>query len=168
MELRPELLPPKLDDELVARLAELADTIDGARPGEWEKELEEFNRLAGTSIPFLFQGIYGGESHDEWVRRVLLYESTKLTADVTREELIEIVRRIISDEFFNDRDAYMALFDVNVGVEGAAMLLFDPPGYDQSTNTWGGGRRMDEYDPTPEEVVDMALEKRSTLKKLNE
>ncbi|MFN9364028.1 MAG: hypothetical protein ACK6CE_04400 [Planctomycetota bacterium] len=45
MELRPELKPPVLDDKLVERLAELADKIDGARPGEWDEWRDEFNRL---------------------------------------------------------------------------------------------------------------------------
>lgn len=72
MELRPELLPPVLDEALVDRLAELAARLDGAQPGQWEDDLAEFNQLAGTTIPFEeFQGIYGGEDHDDYVRRVL-------------------------------------------------------------------------------------------------
>jgi hypothetical protein len=59
MDLRPELMPPALDEEKVARLAKLADRIDGAAPGLWEDDLAEFNRLAGTEMTFEdFQGIY--------------------------------------------------------------------------------------------------------------
>jgi hypothetical protein len=29
--------------------------------------------------------------------------------------------------------------------------------YDAATNTWGGGRPMGEYDPTPEQIVEWAL-----------
>jgi hypothetical protein len=72
VELRPELMPPALDEAKVARLAKLAATIDGARPGQWEDLLEEFNREAGTSLEYDdFQGIYGGMDHDTWVRAVL-------------------------------------------------------------------------------------------------
>lgn len=78
MNLRPELQPRKRDNALAARLAELASKIDGARPGEWEELLAEFNKLA--------------------------------------------------------------------------------PDYDDATNTWGGGRMMGEYDPTPEQIVDWALQ----------
>jgi hypothetical protein len=71
MELRPELMPPALDEQLVARLAKLAAHLDG----DPDEELRaEFNRLAGTDIPMAeFQGIYGGEDHEDYVRRRVLY-----------------------------------------------------------------------------------------------
>src|SRR5262252_161590 len=94
MELRPELMPPALDEALIARLAKLAAGLDGARPGQWEDDLDEFNRLAGTSIPFeAFQGIYGSEDHEDYVRRVLYYQRVKPALGVTRAELTEVVRR---------------------------------------------------------------------------
>ena len=75
MELRPELMPPALDEAKVARLVELAAALDGARPGQWEGDFAEFNRLAGAAIPIEeFQGIYGGEDYEDWVRRVLYHE----------------------------------------------------------------------------------------------
>jgi hypothetical protein len=51
MELRSELMPPPLDAALVARLAKLADRIDGAAPGQRDDDWAEFNRLAGTNLP---------------------------------------------------------------------------------------------------------------------
>src|SRR4051812_23253192 len=39
MELRPELMPPALDEAKVLRLAELAAGLDGAHPGSWEEDL---------------------------------------------------------------------------------------------------------------------------------
>ena len=159
MELRAELEPPKLDEQLAARLADLATNIDGARPGEWDEWLAEFNQLAGTSIPFdHFQGIYGAEDHIDWVRRVLHEQSTQTVADATREELIEVVRRAMPQNGYSDAEAYMAIFDKNVPRSGASNLIFYPPDYDESTNTWGGGRMMGEYDPTPEQIVDWALQ----------
>src|SRR5262249_3393795 len=72
VKLRPELMPPALDEEKVQRLARLAAHIDGAAPGLWEDELAEFNREAGTALEFLdFQGVSGGQDHDAWVRNVL-------------------------------------------------------------------------------------------------
>jgi len=161
MELRPELMPPVLDEELIARLARLAASIDGARPGEWEDELAEFNRLAGTDIPFShFQGIYGGEDHADWVRRVLYHETIRPAPGVTRDELIEVVRRCLPQNGYWDLlRAYMAILDANVPRQRASNLLFYPPDYDCATNTWGGGRPMGEYDPTPEQIVDWALER---------
>jgi hypothetical protein len=159
MELRPELMPPVLDEALVARLAKLAAGLDGARPGQWEDDLVEFNRLAGTSIPFEeFQGIYGGEDHEDYVRRVLNYRLIKPVPDVTRAELVEVVRRAMpTNEFFDQHEAYMAVFDANVPLEGASNLIFYPPDYDTATNTWGEDRPMGEYDPTPEQIVEWAL-----------
>ena len=163
MNLRPELLPPKLDEKLVARLADLAAKIDGARPGESDDSLAEFNRLAQTTIPFEhFQGIYGGEDHADWVRRLINSQRIKATPDVTRDELIEIVRRAMPQNGYPDAEAYMAIFDANVPRSGASNLIFYPPDYDSTTNTWGGGRMMGEYDPTPEQIVDWAFETDNT------
>ncbi len=93
MELRSELRPPLLDQSLVNHLAELADKLDGARPGEWDEWLIEFNKLARTEIPFEhFQGIYGGECHVDWVRRLLFEKLIRPAQNVTRDELIEVTR----------------------------------------------------------------------------
>jgi hypothetical protein len=161
MELRPELTPPALDKALVDHLAALAARIDGANPGQWEDDLAEFNRLAGTDLPFsLFQGIYGGEDHVDWVRRVLYYRLIKPAAGVTRKELVEVVRRAMPQNGDPECEAYQLILDANAPREDASSLFFyppDPPGYDPETNTWGGGRSMDEYNPTPEQIVEWAL-----------
>src|SRR5262245_21609183 len=94
MGLRPELRPPILDEAKVARLA---SRLDGAYPGLWEEDLAEFNRLAGTDLPIdQFQGIYGAEEHEDWVRRLLYYHLTRPAANVSREELAEVIRRAMS------------------------------------------------------------------------
>jgi hypothetical protein len=159
MDLRPELLPPALDEALVARLARLAARIDGARPGQWEDDLAEFNRLAATAIPFEeFQGICGGQDHADWVRLVLYEQFIKPAAGISREELAEVVRRAMpTNEYFDQHEAYMAVFDANVPREGASNLIFYPPDYDAATNTWSGGRPISEYNPSPEQIVEWAL-----------
>ena len=156
MELRPELMPPTLDERLVARLAKLAAHLDGDPD---EEKRAEFNRLAGTDIPMEeFQGISGGEDHADYVRRVLYYRLIKPAPGVTRAELAEVVRRAMpQNEFFDQHQAYMAVFDANVPRAGASNLIFYPPDYDPRTNTWGGGLPMGEYDPTPEQIVEWAL-----------
>lgn len=99
MELRPELMPPVLDDAEVARLAALAAHLDGAPPERSAGALAEFNRLAGTVLPWQeFQGIHGAEDHADWVRRVLYRERIEPAADVTRAELVEVVRRAMSSD----------------------------------------------------------------------
>jgi hypothetical protein len=152
-------MPPALDEALVARLAKLADCLDGAGPGQCDEELAEFNRLAGTDIPLAeFQGIAGGENHESWVRRVLYRRRTNAVPDVTRAELAEVVRRAMpQNEFFASHEAYMAIFDANVPLDGASNLIYYPRDYDPGTNTWGGGRPLGEYDPTAEQIVEWAL-----------
>lgn len=156
MELRPELMPPALDEALVARLARLAAQLDGDPD---EDVRAEFNRLAGTDIPMQeFQGISGGEDHEDYVRRVLYHRLITPTPGVTREELAEVVRRAMpQNEFFDQHEAYMAIFDANVPLERASNLICYPPDYDPATNTWDGGRPMGKYDPTPEQIVEWAL-----------
>jgi hypothetical protein len=149
-------MPPVLDEQLVARLAELAAHLDGDPD---EDERAEFNRLAGTDIPMAeFQGISGGEDHEDYVRRVLYYRLIKPAPAVTRAELAEVVRRAMTtDGDFDRHQAYMAVFDANVPLPNASNLIFYPPDYDARTNTWAGGRPIAEYDPTPERIVDWAL-----------
>jgi hypothetical protein len=156
MELRTELTPPTLDEQLVARLAELASQLDGDPDEDMRAEL---NRLAGTDIPMVdFQGIYGGQDHDGYVRNALSNRLIKPAPGVTRAELAEVVRRAMpTNEFFDQHKAYMAVFDANVPLDRASNLIFYPPDYDASTNTWGGGRPMGEYDPTPDQIVEWAL-----------
>lgn len=157
MNLRPELLPPIPDEALVKRLAELADHLDSAEPGH-DAELAEFNRLAGTDIPFEhFQGISGGEEHETWARRLLVAKLVRPVPDVTRAELVEVVRRAMPQSGYPDYEGYMAVFDANVSRAKASNLIFYPPDYDPATNTWGDGRPMGEYDPTPEQIVEWAL-----------
>jgi hypothetical protein len=158
MELRPELIPPALDEAKARRLAGLASRLDGAYPGLWEEDLAEFNRMAGTALPIEdFQGIYGAEDHETWVRRILVVRAVRPVADVTRSELAEVVRRAMPQNGYADFEGYMAVFDVNVPLPGASNLIFYPRDYDPATNKWGGGRQMGEYDPTPEQIVEWAL-----------
>jgi hypothetical protein len=158
VELRPELMPPALNEAKVRRLANLAARLDGARPGKGDRDLAEFNRLAGTALPIeAFQGISGGQEHDTWVRGILYSQGIRPCAGVTRAELVEVVRRALPQNRFAEYEAYLAIFDANVPLPGASNLIFYPPDYDPTTNTWGGGRPMGEYDPTPEQIVEWAL-----------
>jgi hypothetical protein len=58
---------------------------------------------------------------------------------------------------YPDYEAYMAILDANVPMANASNLIFYPLDYDAHTNTWGGGRPMGQYDPTPEQIVEWAL-----------
>lgn len=164
MVLRHALMPPVLDEAKVRFLAALASKLDGApsqgmNSGGWEGELAEFNRVAETDLLIDdFQGIYKAEEHDRWVRRTLVRKAVRPITDVTREELVEVVRRATPNECnLHDHEAYMAVFEANVPLQGASNLIFYPPDYDARTNTWDNGRPICDYNPTPEQIVDWAL-----------
>ena len=151
MELRRELMPLHLDRKLVARLTELAEGLDETENPDWERDMAEFNRLAGTELLFEeFQGIYGAEDHKTWVRRVLRYRLTRPVPGVTREELVEIIRRAMPTSGYRNYEAYMAIFDANVSMPHASLLIYHP----KDRRDW---QTIGSYHPTPEEIVDEAL-----------
>jgi hypothetical protein len=65
MELRPALMPPVLDESVVARLTSLAEEIDCGHAEQTREQVAVFNQEASTELEFIdFQGIYGGQDHD--------------------------------------------------------------------------------------------------------
>lgn len=158
MELRPELMPPPLDLALVARLSKLAADLDGAQ-SDRSDALAEFNRLAGTSLPLdKFRDIYETENYEDFVRRMLYHQLIRPATDVTTTELVEVVRRAMpTNEFFGQHEAYMAIFDANVPMAGASILIFCPPDDDAGVISVGRGHALSDYNPTPEQIVEWAL-----------
>ena len=99
MTIRSELNVPPIDEELVARLAPLAAKIDGARTGEWENALEEFNRLSPRPLAFNdFQGIYGAEDHDVYVRRFLATHNPPTIPNLSRDDPASSFARILNPD----------------------------------------------------------------------
>jgi hypothetical protein len=151
MELRPELTPTVLDEAKVARLAKLADRIDGAAPGQWEDELDEFNRLASTELKFEdFQGIYGAENHEDFVRRVLYQQAVASETGLSRADMVEIASRVIRGE--EPLDFYLELFLVNCKHPSRSDLFFWPSLVPELPQ---------DRPPTAEEIADLALRGRA-------
>ena len=147
MHLRPSLTPPDLDECLVAHLAALANSLDGAAPGQWEDDLAEFNRLAGTAIPFgEFQGIHGGEDHADYVRRVLRHQPLSPEPNLTRAEMTEIISRIMAGD--DDEDFYLQLFEVNCRHPAGTDLIFYPDDVPELPT---------DQEPTAEQIAMLAL-----------
>jgi hypothetical protein len=131
VELRPELMPPILDDAKVARLAARAAHIDGARPSQWEDDLAAFNREAGTHLVFAdFQGIYGGTDHEIWVRTLLAEPAQKRVADISHEELLELIRRVATtDGKEHEVSFWMGLLEAKLPDSRISDLIFWPGEY---------------------------------------
>lgn len=150
MDLRPELLPQSLDEAKVQRLAQLAAAIDGARPGSMGDEVAEFNREAQTTLTFTdFQGIYGGQDHDTWVRQVLAAPYERRLPDVTRAELLELVRRVMeNDGEEHEISFWLEMLALNIPDPRISDLIFWPGEY------FGDGDNSREL--SPEQIVDVA------------
>jgi hypothetical protein len=144
-------MPPVLDEAMVARLARLAARIDGAHPGQWEDELAEFNREAGTTLAFGdFQGIYGGQEHDTWVRNILGQKWVRRLPDIHRTELVELARRVMtSDGKEHEMYFWLEMLEVNIP-DPQISALFSWPG-----EFFGDGD--DSRELTPEQAIDIAL-----------
>ncbi len=146
MELRPALMPPALDAALVGRLAKLADSLDGARPGQWDAELAEFNRLAGTDIPHAdFQGIYKSEDAEDFVRRVLFQKGLTPDPDISLVEMTEVVSRVVACG--EDHDYFLELFLVNCKHPSGTDLIYWPDQVPELPQN---------REPTPAEVAKLA------------
>ncbi len=125
MELRPDLMPPSLDASLVARLAKLADRLDGAGPGQRDDELAEFNRLAEANLSLAdFQGIYKSEDPEDFVRRMLFRRLLTADPSLSPAEMSEIVSRVMACE--DDHDFYLELFLVNCKHPSGTDLIYWP------------------------------------------
>jgi len=150
MDLRPELLFPQLDESKVNRLADRAASLDGARPGEWEEELAEFNELAGTSLEFPeFQGISGGMEHDTWVRNLLCMPYAGKQLNLTHDEMLEMIGRLCRAEGQeHERFFWIKLLETNLDPR-ISDLIFWPGEY------FGDGDNS--RDLSPQEILSVAL-----------
>ena len=135
-------------------MAQLADRLDG--PREHADLLAEFNRLAGSALPRdAFRGIYKAEDPEDFARRVLYQQAIQSVPDITRAELVEVVRRAMAAE--PGDEGYFIVLEANEPTGRAYNYIYWPPDYDEGTGTWDGGRPMSEYNPTPEQIVEWAL-----------
>jgi hypothetical protein len=144
---------PKLDEELVQRLAAIAARLDGGDKLADASLLDEFNQLAGTDIPFSeFQGISGAEEHVDYVRRVLTDRATSASPDLDRESLVAMFAKVLADPC---DDAYVqyvfTTIEKTYGDTQISDLVFWPGEY------FGDGNNQREL--TPELMADVVLER---------
>ncbi len=157
MELRPDLMPPLLDEFLVARLTILSEQIDCGHPEQTREQLAAFNREAMTELEYIdFQGIYGGQDHDTWVRKVLAIPYERRVADVTKRELIELARRVKEcDGGEHEIDFWLNMLAINIPNDRVSDLIFRPNEYFGDADY---SQRL-----SPEQVIEIALNDRDAL-----
>ncbi|MFI6464149.1 hypothetical protein [Streptomyces sp. NPDC050528] len=145
MDLRPELLPPSVP---VARVEQLAREIrwverllcDADRSAA-EGAVAAFAEATGhdcTAADFL--GYAGSRTLEEFALEAARPAYPRVP-DVTREELVEVVRRILAGD--TEAEYYLRLFTANVAHPAALNLIFHPP-YELA-------------DASAEQIVDAAL-----------
>ena len=152
MNLRSELCPPPNDPDRTARISALIARIE-AEPSEEEvaAAMTELQSLAGSTVTLDdIQNYWRGMSLDEFVENISRQRPQRVL-DVTREELIEIARRMRPDGGYPDHQGYAEVFDMQVSMPSASMMMYHPP--DHVTISVP----ISEYDPTPEVLVDWAL-----------
>lgn len=144
---------PKLDDDLVQHLAQIAARLDGGDEVADAALLDEFIRSAGTNIPFYeFQGIYGAEDHVDYVRRVLTDRTTEASPDLDREGLIAMFAKVLADPCDDTYLQYVfATIEKTFGDSQISDLVFWPGEY------FGDGDNQREL--TPELMADAVLER---------
>jgi hypothetical protein len=123
MELRQELQPPALNSELLIKLEKLFQAI--LESPKAEREIEEFNSLTGKNYTFFdFAEYYEYTSADNFIKIAATIEPPKVY-DITKEELIEIVKRIVSTSG-SERDSwwYQTLLYRNVPHPHPTNLIF--------------------------------------------
>ncbi|MFI1992925.1 hypothetical protein [Actinoplanes sp. NPDC020271] len=143
MELRPELCPPAVSPERAAQLRSAVENITRLLAG-------------GEPADGAITAFNAGTGHSYRAEHFLTYEESRgledfvleaarparpVVADITRDELAEVVRRIIAAD--HDSDYYVLLLTTNVRHPRVTDLIFWPP--------------PELVDATPEQIVDAAV-----------
>ncbi|MFB6857427.1 hypothetical protein ACFCWV_33770 [Streptomyces sp. NPDC056341] len=127
MDLRPELLPPPVNrqrlDELCAEVERIADLLEARRQAA-DEAIIAFNAMAGHDYEALDFAEYEGSRSLEEFAREAARPARPAVADTTREELVEIVRRLLLAD--SESDYYLRLLEANVPHPRVSDLVFHP------------------------------------------
>ncbi|MGW2781257.1 hypothetical protein ACWC3X_08420 [Streptomyces populi] len=125
MDLRLKLLPPPVSrqwlDELCAEVERIADLLE-ARPEAAGEAIAAFNAMTGHDYVALdFAEYYGSRSLEEFGREAAR-PARPMVADIARDELVEIVRRLLKAD--PESDCYLRLLEANVSHPRVSDLVF--------------------------------------------
>ncbi len=157
--LRPSLIAKKPEATHVKKIADLAASIieDMDRGQACDDKLLEMAQITGHQEydRDYFATLHCHSSVKEFAREAALPIAQKVS-DITRDELIDIVRRMMKASS-DERRYYSTLFDMHVPLAEASGLI-DYPQY------WKNGQDLSCYNPTAEEIVDIAMAKESVIR----
>ncbi|MFD8653289.1 hypothetical protein [Streptomyces mirabilis] len=127
MDLRPELLPPPVSPK---RLEELGLEIDriahliAVCPEDAAEAVQAFNEATGHDYEVLDFAEYWGSRDVEEFAMEAARPARPRVADITRAELVEIVRRVLAAD--PEYAHYLRLLEANVAHPGVDGLIFHP------------------------------------------
>lgn len=146
MDLRPELLPPPVSPQRLEELCHEIDRIarlasDRSEDEDADEAIRAFNTVTGHDYTAYTFTEYWRSRDLEDLAREAARPAHPRVADITRDELVEIVRRILAVD--PEIDYYLRLLEANVLHPAVTDLIFHPPDGLQ--------------DASAEELVDKAL-----------
>ncbi|MER8029881.1 hypothetical protein ABTZ78_13065 [Streptomyces bauhiniae] len=125
MELRPDFLPPPMRrqrlDELCAEVERIAELLK-AQPEAASEAIAVFKAMTGRGYEALdFAEYHASRSLEDFAREAAR-SARSVVADLTRDELVEIVRRFLIAA--PESDYYLRVLRANVPHPGVSDLVF--------------------------------------------
>jgi hypothetical protein len=127
MNLRPELLPPPVDPQRIAEISREIERISGLpyRSEPAEAAIAAFNEMTGHDYDAsAFAEYYASRDLEDFAQEAARPAHPRVN-DITRDELVEIVRRIQAAD--PETNYYLRLLDANVARPDVGGLIFYPP-----------------------------------------
>ncbi|MFI6053439.1 hypothetical protein ACIBCO_25560 [Streptomyces violascens] len=147
MDLRPELLPPPVSrqrlGELCAEVMRIAELLETG-PELAIEAIAAFNEMSGHGYVALDFAEYDASRSREEFAREAARPARPVVPDITRDKLVEIVRRLLTAG--PESDWYLCLLEANIRHPRVSDLVFHPSD--------------DLQDASAEQIVDEALKYR--------
>ncbi|KUL47041.1 hypothetical protein [Streptomyces regalis] len=129
VDLRPELLPAPVPQvrlrELISAIERIEHLLHCGERATAQAAIAGFNEDTGHAYgAYDFLAYSGSRSVEEFAREAARPAYPRVP-DITRDELVAIVRRVL--EFGPDDDYHLLLFETNVVHPAASGLIFHPP-----------------------------------------
>jgi hypothetical protein len=132
MDLRPQLLPPRVPPERIDALSQeiqrICGLLDRCLPeaGEAASAISNFNAMTGHDYAAMdFAEYYASKSPEEFAREAARPAWPRVP-DITPDELVEVTQRILDDPADPDCDYYLLILQANVPHPAITGLIFHP------------------------------------------